>query len=182
MSIVTRVCGRCKVEQSIDNFYVEAEARATVRRSKKSKMPCRQCARDYAQQRRAPRQAYVDKVKAETGCMDCGLHPEYSQVLEFDHRPDEDKRFHISDGMVTGTMEDLIAEMAKCDIVCANCHRVRTVKKNQFGQDFGATRTRMKQVYKDRVAGIGHIWDDAALATANPSGFPNQQEFDIFAA
>ena len=106
--------------------------------------------------------------------MDCGLHPEYPQVLEFDHRPEEDKRFHISDRMASGTMEDLIAEIAKCDIVCANCHRIRTVIKNQFGQDFGATRVNMRQVYKDRASGIGHIWDDAAVSAANPPSFPDQ--------
>jgi transposase-like protein len=171
-----------KVEQPIDQFYVEAEARATVRRGKKSRMPCRNCNRTYAAERKAPRQAYVDQVKAEAGCMDCGLRPEVLQVLEFDHRPDEVKKFHISDRMGSGTMEDFIAEIAKCDVVCANCHRIRTVRKNQFGQDFGATRTRMKQVYKDRVAGIGHIWDDAEVANATPPSFPNQQQFDIFAA
>jgi hypothetical protein len=182
MSIVTRTCHRCKVEQPLDQFYVEAEARAKVRRGKKLNMPCRGCNQKYQADRRAPRQAYVDKIKAESGCMDCGLHPEYSQVLEFDHRPDENKLFHISDRMASGTMEDLIAEIAKCDIVCANCHRVRTVKKNQFGQSLGDTRTRMKQVYKDRLAGIGHIWNDADIAAVNVSRFPDQQEFDIFAA
>lgn len=182
MSIVTRTCHRCKVEQPIDQFYVDAEARATVRRGKKTRQPCRSCNQRYAAERRAPRQAIVDKIKAESGCVDCGLHPEYSQVLEFDHRPDEVKLFHISDKMTTGTVEDLMAEIAKCDIVCANCHRVRTVIKNQFGQSLGDTRTRMKQVYKDRLAGIGHIWDDAEVLAANPSKHPDQMELDLFAA
>lgn len=102
MSIVTRTCHRCKVEQPIDQFYVEAEARGSARAGKKRKMPCRGCAQAYARSRREPRQAIVDKIKAESGCMDCGLHPEYSQVLEFDHRPDEDKKFHISDRMASG--------------------------------------------------------------------------------
>lgn len=114
--------------------------------------------------------------------MDCGLHPEYSQVLEFDHRPDEDKKFNISDGMVVGTMEDLISEIAKCDIVCANCHRIRTVIKSQFGQDYGASRTKMTQVHKDRLAGLGHIWEYSAVAEANPSKLAGQLELDIFAA
>lgn len=182
MSIITRVCGSCKVERTIDNFYVEAEARDAARHGRMRKKCCRQCQREYQQRRRAPRQAYVDQIKAENGCMDCGLHPEYSQVLEFDHRPDEDKKFHISDGMVSGTMEDLIAEIAKCDIVCANCHRVRTVIKNQFGQDYGSKRVRMGQVNKDRLAGLGHIWDDSEIITANPPKFDGQGELDLFAA
>lgn len=182
MSIVTRTCHRCKVEQPIDQFYVDAEARATVRRGKKTRYPCRGCQQAYAAKRRAPRQEYVEKVKAESGCMDCGLRPEYSQVLEFDHRPDEVKLFHISDRMGSGAMEEFIAEIAKCDIVCANCHRVRTVIKNQFGQALGDTRVRMKQVYKDRVAGIGHIWEDGEVAAAIGPSFPGQAALDIFAA
>lgn len=182
MSIVARVCHRCKVEQPIDQFYVEAEARAKVRRGKALKMPCRGCQQRYQAERRAPRQAIVDAIKAESGCVDCGLRPKYSQVLEFDHRPDEVKLFHISDRMTNGTIEDLLAEIAKCDIVCANCHRIRTVEKNQFGDSLGTTRTRMKQVYKDRLAGIGHIWDDAAVSAENPPPFADQLELDLFAA
>lgn len=182
MSIVTRTCHRCKVEQPIDQFYVESEARISARNGKNHRMPCRGCARRYQAEKRAPRQAYVDKVKTESGCMDCGLRPKFLQVLEFDHRPDEMKLFHISDRMASGTMEDLIAEIAKCDVVCANCHRVRTVIKNQFGQAYGDTRTNMRQVYKDRAAGLGHIWDDATIASANVSQFPNQLELDLFNA
>lgn len=124
----------------------------------------------------------ADKIKMDAGCMDCGLRPEYAQVLEFDHRPDEVKLFHVSDRMVTGPVEDLLAEIAKCDVVCANCHRVRTVTKNQFGQSRGSTRTSMAQVYKDRLAGIGHIWEDSATAMADPSKHPDQLELDLFAA
>jgi len=182
MSIVTRTCHRCKVEQPLDQFYVEAEARATVRRGKRHTMPCRGCQQRYQAERRAPRQAIADKIKMDAGCMDCGLRPKYAQVLEFDHRPDEDKLFHISDRMVSGTVEDLLAEIAKCDIVCANCHRIRTVDKNQFGQDLGATRARKAQVYKDRLAGIGHIWENSPAAMADPSKHPDQLELDLFAA
>jgi hypothetical protein len=123
----------------------------------------------------------ADKIKMDAGCMDCGLKPKYAQVLEFDHRPDEAKLFHISDRMVSGTVEDLLAEIAKCDVVCANCHRIRTVEKNQFGQDLGAVRVRMAQVYKDRLAGFGHIWDNTEIVAATPP-LPNQLELDLFAA
>lgn len=182
MSIVTRTCHRCKVEQPIDQFYVEAEARARVRRGKRLNMPCRGCQQRYQAQRRAPRQAIADKIKMDAGCMDCGLRPEFAQVLEFDHRPDEEKLFHISDRMVSGTVEDLLNEIGKCDVVCANCHRIRTVTKNQFGQSMGSTRTNMKQVYKDRLAGLGHIWEDSITAMADPSKHPDQLELDLFAA
>lgn len=181
MSIVTRVCGRCKVEQPIDQFYVEAEARASARYGKKRKMPCRSCNQRYAAERRAPRQALCDKIKMEAGCMDCGLKPKYSQVLEFDHRPDEEKLFHISDRMMSGTIDDLLAEIAKCDVVCANCHRIRTVEKNQFGQDFGSVRVRSAQVFKDRLAGLGHIWEEAEPPVHSQPAGPEVLQLELFA-
>lgn len=59
-------------------------------------------------------------------CMDCGTkYPAY--VMQFDHRPGETKRFNI--GMMVShrpAMELFLAEIAKCDVVCANCHAERT--------------------------------------------------------
>jgi hypothetical protein len=47
--------------------------------------------------------------------------------MDFDHRNRETKSFRVTAGraMLMST-ERLLAEVAKCDIVCANCHRVRT--------------------------------------------------------
>lgn len=59
-------------------------------------------------------------------CQDCGVeYPSY--VMDFDHRPDEDKSFNIG-AMVSSrpSMELFLAEIAKCDVVCSNCHRIRT--------------------------------------------------------
>lgn len=60
-----------------------------------------------------------------TSCLDCGNNfPAY--VMDFDHVRGE-KLFTISQGLSLGkSKKEIIAEIAKCDIVCANCHRVRT--------------------------------------------------------
>lgn len=57
-------------------------------------------------------------------CMDCGVqYP--SWVMEFDHRNPADKKFQVS--RVEGcSMANLLLEIAKCDVVCANCHAERT--------------------------------------------------------
>ena len=57
------------------------------------------------------------------GCVDCGYnkHPE---ALQFDHRPGVVKTGNISQW--SGSIDSLIAEMDKCDVVCANCHAIRT--------------------------------------------------------
>jgi hypothetical protein len=51
-------------------------------------------------------------------------------VLEFDHLAD--KTFTISEGLRDRNWESVLAEIAKCDVVCANCHRRRTAEPGGF--------------------------------------------------
>jgi hypothetical protein len=63
-----------------------------------------------------------DEAKARP-CADCGVqYPPY--VMQFDHQ--RDKSFGISDISAIASMKRLLEEIAKCDIVCANCHFERT--------------------------------------------------------
>lgn len=58
-------------------------------------------------------------------CVDCGESDPL--VLEFDHR--EDKRAQIVDLMRNHAQwSDVLKEIEKCDVRCANCHRRRTAK------------------------------------------------------
>lgn len=67
--------------------------------------------------------AYVRSEKEGKPCADCGaLYPSY--VLDFDHVRGE-KEFAISQHQ-TRSPEQIAVEIAKCDLVCANCHRIRT--------------------------------------------------------
>lgn len=60
-------------------------------------------------------------------CMDCGIkYPPY--VMHFDHRPDEEKLFGLAK-MATRGLDKIKAEIAKCDLVCANCHAERTHRR-----------------------------------------------------
>lgn len=60
-------------------------------------------------------------------CTDCGAaHPYY--VMQFDHVGD-DKAFNIGIiGPTTGRRR-LLAEIAKCEVVCANCHAERSFRR-----------------------------------------------------
>lgn len=59
-------------------------------------------------------------------CMDCG-GTFLPYVMEFDHRDPKTKLFALtSNRAMLKPREQLLAEIAKCDIVCANCHRART--------------------------------------------------------
>jgi hypothetical protein len=59
-------------------------------------------------------------------CADCG-RSFAPYVMDFDHRDPTTKKFSLAAGKSLLKNRDLIAaEIAKCDIVCANCHRIRT--------------------------------------------------------
>lgn len=77
-------------------------------------------------------------LKANRPCMDCGLifHP---VCMDFDHRPGETKKSGISQLTKHGRSNAVImAEVAKCDLVCAVCHRLRThTRKQQAIQPVG---------------------------------------------
>lgn len=65
------------------------------------------------------------KVIKDAPCQDCGIkYPPY--VLDFDHRPGEIKLFNVGRTSKAGSLKRLLEEIAKCDLVCSNCHRERT--------------------------------------------------------
>lgn len=68
-------------------------------------------------------QSIIKAKKESTPCMDCGrMYPSY--VMDYDHRGD--KLYNIAKMARVGSLKKLAVEMAKCDIVCSNCHRERT--------------------------------------------------------
>lgn len=79
--------------------------------------------------RYALKKAFVHWLK-ELPCFDCGNNW-LPFVIDFDHRPGEVKRFNIANSLQNHSWETLFEEMRKCDLVCANCHRIRTWKKVQ---------------------------------------------------
>lgn len=86
----------------------------------------------YQERRKARRvemQAYVDKVKSENPCVDCGdtYHP---CMMQFDHIG-TDKIRSVSDMMRYSVMSKMIEEIAKCELVCANCHALRTWRRQR---------------------------------------------------
>lgn len=74
----------------------------------------------------------VGLVKLERGCMDCG-YDKHPAALQFDHRPGEIKLGNVSQ-MFSKAWDVIEAEIAKCDVVCANCHAVRTAERRRATQ------------------------------------------------
>jgi hypothetical protein len=73
----------------------------------------------------AERVEYLVSYLREHACADCGETDPI--VLEFDHL--RDKEFGIGTGFRDRAWQSVLDEMAKCDVVCANCHRRRTAKR-----------------------------------------------------
>lgn len=58
--------------------------------------------------------------------MDCKVfYPPY--VLQFDHRDPATKKYHVAE--IVGPISMVMREINKCDLVCANCHAERTMKR-----------------------------------------------------
>lgn len=73
------------------------------------------------------RRAFVYNLKS-VPCVDCTVrYPHY--VMDFDHRPGAVKVGDIAFLMMRASRSTILAEVAKCDIVCSNCHRLRTWSK-----------------------------------------------------
>jgi hypothetical protein len=75
----------------------------------------------------------IDEEKLKRGsCVDCGLAvtTKNFHVFHFDHRPGTDKLRGLCE-MARWVPSITIQrfEMAKCDLRCANCHRIVTIDR-----------------------------------------------------
>ena len=130
-----KVCGRCKTTQDIEEF-----ARREASRQDRHTW-CKTCKRRYNKDRydsnpererqrvtlrrdqHAELMIAIIREAKSVPCLDCGgSFPHY--VMDFDHVRGE-KLFDIGQGR-SRSERVLRAEMAKCEVVCANCHRERT--------------------------------------------------------
>ena len=89
----------------------------------------------YSRAYRERNRDYVDEIKMKSGgCEECGWFDEkYLQVLHFDHVNGSTKDHNISDLVRHGRALDIIMdEIKKCRVLCANCHRKRTLRQFDY--------------------------------------------------
>ena len=121
-------CGRCGSLKPLEEFH----------RSSRSGTQswCKTCRQEYdrayhsatrelriAQKRawKAKRIDWIRSLKAGRPCADCGgTFPPVA--MQWDHRPGEQKFFDVSSAAPRRAKRAVIAEIRKCDLVCANCH------------------------------------------------------------
>ena len=70
---------------------------------------------------------FAQQIKESSACADCGIsYPYY--VMDFDHLADKEREINFLAS--TGRIGALKREIEKCEIVCANCHRIRTHRRS----------------------------------------------------
>jgi hypothetical protein len=92
---------------------------------------CRQSRHDYKMAAKGRGKAFVAEYLATHPCVDCGEND--PRCLDLDHRDPATKRGSLAD-LITRTQVNnavLEAEIAKCDVRCANCHRIKHYEERQ---------------------------------------------------
>jgi hypothetical protein len=110
-------CSQCRVEKPLEEFG-----------SGGRRYYCKPCdrakSRANSNRRYAIARAELQALR-ERPCTDCGgRFPHY--VMDFDHPDRSVKTGDISQMAASGLSPRVLAEIEKCDLVCANCHRIRT--------------------------------------------------------
>jgi hypothetical protein len=115
-------CTKCKEIKDISNF------------SPKQNNPrgfeywCKQCVNDTNRQERRERvDNFRANFKTNVPCLDCGKIYD-AQCMDYDHVPGRGRKIASISRMVLNdySQDELLAEIAKCDLVCLLCHNIRT--------------------------------------------------------
>jgi hypothetical protein len=85
----------------------------------------------------AERMAFLLEFFRWHPCVECGESDPI--VLEFDHLGNKD--FDIAAGIRRRNWRTVLDEIAKCDVVCANCHRRRTALRARSARAVAAEAT-----------------------------------------
>ena len=84
---------------------------------------------DKASKKRLTLRKWVYDLKSRTPCKDCGIQYPY-YVTDFDHIEEKGEKIAAVSKMInSGSIRRVKEEIAKCELVCANCHRERTQRR-----------------------------------------------------
>ena len=114
-----------KTKITKEGFYKEAWL------SPKAYERYQHCSRKAIDKRNArlvlERRNLLDEIKLKTGCIKCG-YKEHPVALDFDHIDSATKEFTIGTAYTSVSLKRLYKEIEKCQVLCANCHRIKTLQ------------------------------------------------------
>lgn len=112
--------------------YAENKEKASARAARYYQNNKEKCKNRY-QKLITRNKEYARNIKKAGKCIDCG--ESRWQCLDFDHINPAEKEFHIRDLIHKGlSIKKLKAEIAKCQLRCANCHRFRHATEDGWDQ------------------------------------------------
>lgn len=142
--IECKVCTKCKQEKPVDQFRFANKAlnkrhiwcKVCFSNHEKSKWygtdpTYREKRTNLTKQRNKINRDFILEYKNTHPCEDCGIS-DY-RVLEFDHIDPSTKSHNIGEMIHKGlALTTIKEEVAKCRVLCANCHRIRTWSQNGY--------------------------------------------------
>lgn len=115
----TKQCSICLIEKDISCFYRNYNCN-TYRNE------CKDCNNKRIRSKKLEIKQVIEQLKSEP-CTDCGNRFPY-YVMDFDHIDGTTKTFNVSE-MRAYSLDNILKEVSKCELVCANCHRIRTFSR-----------------------------------------------------
>lgn len=87
----------------------------------------KQVKKDVEKARASEKRRALNEYKISVGCFGCGYNSHWA-ALEFDHLPEFQKSRTVA-SLCYASWDAIWQEIAKCDVVCSNCHSIRTVQR-----------------------------------------------------
>ena len=139
-------CIKCGEHKAHDEFRVKVNG--TGLRSEGN--ICRPCESQDSMERTRYKREVLKRHKKIKGCAICGYR-EHAVALDYDHRDPAKKSFTIGQSASNKGLRTLAKEIAKCDVLCSNCHRVKTHREGDTGHG-GGGRPKGPQMKAERLA------------------------------
>ena len=138
------ICSICKHDKNEDEFNFRnlkskirykhcQECQKTLRQEsyQKNREYFLNYQKTHFKQWRNERKDFIKRFKENKPCVDCGrVYPHY--VMDFDHLPEFKKEIKIGKNGNQHSEEILLKEFKKCELVCSNCHRIRTWNRKNW--------------------------------------------------
>ena len=88
---------------------------------------------------RKSKREFIGMLKTDLGCEDCG-YDQHPDALGFDHLPEHEKEYDVSRLISWDKdIEVILNEIAKTEVVCHNCHAIRTARRRNGSSDTSQT-------------------------------------------